>query len=106
MRNKYFILTVLFFVLAFAKAQSIQDIIPNIEEPQKEITNIIEYAVAQNNWVDGGDNSEAGALAAGFSVIFMFLVLGLATMFNYSIASSYVSVYERDKTNNIERKKV
>ncbi|MGB5981772.1 MAG: hypothetical protein WBG46_06475 [Nonlabens sp.] len=70
------------------------------------ITNIIEYAVAQNNWVDGGVNSEAEALAAGFSIIFLFLVLGLATMFNYSIASSYVSVYERDKINNIARKKV
>ncbi len=70
------------------------------------ITNMIEYAVAQSNWVGGDSPSETGALLAGFSVIFLFIVLGLASVLNFSIASAYVSVYERDKQNNINRKTV
>ena len=70
------------------------------------ITNMIEYAVAQSNWVGGDSPSETGALLAGLSVIFLFIVLGLAAVLNFSIASAYVSVYERDKQNNIDRKTV
>ncbi|ARN76680.1 hypothetical protein BST97_00925 [Nonlabens spongiae] len=70
------------------------------------ITNIVEYAVTQSNWVPGEDRSEMGALAAGMSVILFFLVLGLASIFNYCIASAYISIYERDKENNVTRKAV
>ncbi|MGB5981771.1 MAG: DUF4129 domain-containing protein [Nonlabens sp.] len=92
MGNKYFILTVLFFVLAFAKAQSIQDIIPNIEEPQKEITDTLgrdydnrminersferdmseNYAGPDFDYIDVQDDSE-NFLKGFFNGIFDFL---------------------------------
>jgi len=69
------------------------------------VTGFIEYIVATNTSKIGASSETAG-LIMGFSAIFLFLFIIIATIFNYSISSSYMSLYETQKQNNIDKKLV
>ncbi len=70
------------------------------------VTGIIEYLVIENSAVLGGADTTAAAITIGFSTILLVLFIALATIFNYAISSSYMSLYETFKKNNIPKKQV
>jgi hypothetical protein len=71
------------------------------------VTGVVQVIIAQNNWVTG-DNSgyETGGLLAGSGAILLIIIFLISSLLNYGIASSYVSIYERKKVNNLDRKEV
>ncbi len=67
------------------------------------VTGLIEYFVIQNSTVLGGADATATSLTIGFSAILLLFFIALATIFNYAISSSYMSLYELEKKNNIPK---
>lgn len=71
------------------------------------ITGFVEFIILEDF---GGSNSagsaESSAYVMAIAIIGLILLIGLASIFNYSISSSYLSIYEREKQNNIPRQTV
>jgi len=71
------------------------------------ITGFVEFLIVENLSATGGDGStDAAAITMAISSIGLFLLIGLASIFNYAISSSYVSLYERRKENNLSKRSV
>jgi hypothetical protein len=71
------------------------------------VTGVVQVLVAQNNWVsENGAGFEAGGLYAGLGIILLAIVLLVSSLLNYGLSSSYVSLYEQKKENNLDRKLV
>lgn len=72
------------------------------------ITGLVDYLIAQNMGYLGGSNvdTNTAGLLIGFATIFLLLFIAIATVFNYAISSSYVSLYETEKQNNIPKRQV
>ncbi|AZQ43977.1 hypothetical protein [Nonlabens ponticola] len=66
------------------------------------ITGIVDVTMIS---ITGGDEDTAFILIA-VSLIALFGFIILASMFNYALSSAYVSLYEQEKVNNLDRKKV
>lgn len=68
------------------------------------ITGLIAAIISESNSLIGGAGSDESALImTGVGMIFLVLVLLIATLFNYSLSSAYVSLYEKRKQHNIPR---
>jgi hypothetical protein len=72
------------------------------------VTGFVEFLIANTAaFVEGPGSREANAsLTMGFSILFLILLIGLASIFNYAISSSYVSLYEQRKENNLAKRSV
>jgi uncharacterized protein involved in cysteine biosynthesis len=72
------------------------------------ITGFVQFLIANTAvFVEGPGSREANAsLAMGFSILFLILLIAIATIFNYALSSSYLSLYERQKQNNIPKRAV
>jgi len=67
------------------------------------VTGLVEFMIMDN--IAGSTNATAG-LIVGFSTMFLVLLIGLASIFNFAISSSYMSLYETEKRNNLSKKMV
>ncbi|SCY14440.1 hypothetical protein SAMN05192588_1365 [Nonlabens sp. Hel1_33_55] len=71
------------------------------------ITGIVEYLILESSLYGvGGGDKDSASLMIGIALVFLILLIALATIFNYSISSSYLSLYETEKTNNLPKKQV
>jgi hypothetical protein len=71
------------------------------------VTGVVQVLVAQHNFVSGGNKGfETGGLYAGLGVILLLIIFLISTLLNYGLSSSYVSIYEQKKVNNLDRKEV
>lgn len=71
------------------------------------VTGLVQIMVAQNNWVSGDTAGyETGGLLVGSGAILLIIIFLISSLLNYSLASSYVSIYEQKKQNNLDRKEV
>lgn len=71
------------------------------------VTGVVQILVAQNNYIsEGGAGFESGGLYAGLGTIILVIVLLISSLLNYGLSSSYVSLYEQKKENNLDRKLV
>jgi uncharacterized protein involved in cysteine biosynthesis len=69
------------------------------------ITGFVEFLITQNLGVsDSGVN--AATITMTVAVLILVFLIALATIFNYALSSSYLSLYERQKKNNIPKKEV
>ncbi|MGB3590937.1 MAG: hypothetical protein WBA16_04560 [Nonlabens sp.] len=64
--------------------------------------------VFANGVVDGyaQNPDEVATMIAGFGIILFIIIFLIATLINYGLSSSYVSIYEIEKRNNLPRKQV
>ncbi|WP_194852053.1 cation-translocating P-type ATPase [Nonlabens antarcticus] len=67
------------------------------------ITGLVDYLIQEKL---GSGDTDVAALTMGFATIFLVFLIALATIFNYAISSSYLSIYERRKENNLPKRDV
>ncbi|BAO55840.1 hypothetical protein [Nonlabens marinus] len=71
------------------------------------ITGFVEFLILQNSVVYGGNvSTDSAAITMAIATIFLFLIIFIATIFNFSLCSNYLSIYEKGKKNNIPKREV
>ncbi|KQC33195.1 hypothetical protein AAU57_07615 [Nonlabens sp. YIK11] len=72
------------------------------------VTGIVEYMVMESGVILGNNygNTDQASIIIGLSIMFLIFLIALASIFNYAISSSYLSLYETEKTNNLPKKLV
>ncbi len=70
------------------------------------ITGFVEYLVVESASVYGGSSTDAAAISMAIAFFVLILLIAIATIFNYALSSSYMSMYERRKENNLPKRDV
>ena len=71
------------------------------------ITGIVEYLIMESSQYGfGTGDRDMASIMIGAAFIVLIFLIALATIFNYAISSSYISLYETQKTNNLPKKQV
>lgn len=67
------------------------------------VTGFVEFLIIENI---PGESSDVASLTIGFSIMLLVFLIGLASIFNFAISSSYMSLYEEKKQSNLPKKMV
>jgi uncharacterized protein involved in cysteine biosynthesis len=68
-------------------------------------TDMVAYQMSIISGASGQDSFTSAAMV-GFGMMLFLVIFLIASMFNYGLSSSYMSIYENQKINNIDRKLV
>lgn len=70
------------------------------------VTGFVDFLIIENIGSNESGSSDEAGIIMGIAAIMLFFLIAVATIFNFAISSSYMSLYETEKKNNLPKKLV